>query len=209
MAWYEDDELVESHPELLSPLTHVNAGAIVVAKWQAESRAIIRRTLIPERPRLEHLLDLGAFVEGMIASTAALRRDESDCIEIRRAVEEYASAGEDCYRSKEANRHLHLAIHRAARDPLLESLRYQIRTEVSLGFGVELCLPRAHQIALHQHPLLAAAVIEGDAELAGHLASQHFGLSQKLVRAFIDEVLSQSSEGTGTKARSSTPGPTS
>lgn len=172
-----------------------SGGAVVVAKCRAESRAIIRRTLVPERPRLEQLLDLGALVEGMIARTAAERRDDSDCVEIRRAVEEYAAAGDDRHRSGEADRHLHLAIHRAAHNPLLASLSYQIRAEISLEFGIEPYSPRAHQIALHQHPQLAAAVMDGDAEQAGHFASEHFGLSEKLVRALIDEVAAESAGG--------------
>lgn len=165
-----------------------SGGAFVEAGWAPDSKAIIRRVLVPERQRIDHLLDLRSLVESMVARTAALRRDESDIVEIERAVAAYAFAGNDRHSSGVADRNLHLAINRAAHNPMLESLSFQIRADVSLGFGVEPYSPLLRERALHQHPELAKAVIEGDVDLAGQLAAQHFRLSEDLLRRLIETV---------------------
>lgn len=163
-------------------------GAYIEAGSSPDSKAIIRRVLLPERQRIEQLLDLRSLVESMVARTAALRRDESDIAQIERAVAAYAAAGTDRHSSGVADCDLHLAINRAAHNPLLEGLSYQIRAEVSLGFGIEPYSPLLRERALHQHPRLAAAVIEGDADFAAHLAADHFHLSEDLLRRLIETV---------------------
>jgi GntR family transcriptional repressor for pyruvate dehydrogenase complex len=163
-------------------------GAYIEASSSPDSKAIIRRVLLPERQRIEQLLDLRALVESMVARTAALRRDESDIAQIERAVAAYAAANTDRHSSGVADRDLHLVINRAAHNPLLEGLSYQIRAEVSLGFGIEPYSSLLRQRALHQHPTLAAAVIEGDGDLAAHLAAEHFHLSENFLRHLIETV---------------------
>ena len=161
-------------------------GAFIVAGDSPDSKAIIRRVLLPERQRIEQLLDLRSLVESMVARTAALRRDERDIDQIEQAVAAYAAASIDRHSSGVADRDLHLAINRAAHNPLLEELSYQIRAEVSLGFGIEPYSPFLRERALHQHPRLADAVIEGDADHAAHLAADHFHLSEDLLRRLIE-----------------------
>ena len=56
---------------------------------------------------------------------------------------------------------------------------------MSLGFGAEPYSPLLRERALHQHPLLAAAVIDGDAELAATLAAEHFHLSEDILKRLI------------------------
>ena len=163
-------------------------GAYIDAGWLPDSKAIIRRVLKPERQRIEQLLDLRSLVESMVAHTAALRRDESDIAQIEQAVAAYAAADTDRHSSGVADRDLHLAINRAAHNPLLEGLSYQIRAEVSLGFGIEPYSPQLRERALDQHPRLAAAVIGGDGDLAAHLAADHFHLSEDHLRRLIETV---------------------
>ena len=169
-----------------------NGGTFIETNWSDDSPAIVRRLLVPERERINQLLDLRSLVESMVASTAARRRNESDIIDIRRAVEAYARAGIDRHSSGQADRALHLAINRATHNPLLESLSYQIRAQVSLGFGVEPYTPMLRTRALSQHPVLAEAVIAGDSELAGRLASEHFHLSEDFLQQLITNVDDQS-----------------
>ncbi len=153
-------------------------GTFIEADWAPDTNAIVRRVLVPERHRLTQLLDLRSLVESMVARTAAQRRDASDVAVIERAVSAYAAAGGDRHSSGVADRDLHLAINRATHNPLLETLSYRIRAEVSLGFGAEPYSPLLRTRALQQHPALAAAVIAGDADLAAELAAEHFHLSE-------------------------------
>ncbi len=159
-----------------------NGGTFIENHTATETKAIVRRVLGPERQRINDLLDVRSLVESMVAHTAALRRDESDIEHIRRAVAAYADAGEDRHSSGVADRNLHVAIHRATHNPMLEALTHRIRTEVSLGFGIEPYSPLLRKRALQQHPQLAEAVIAGDAELAAHLAAEHFLLTEDMLK---------------------------
>ena len=165
-----------------------HGGAFIETHWLDDTQAIVRRVLVPERQRLNQLLDLRSLVESMVARAAAERRDEIDISNIRRAVEAYAAAGDDRHSSGLADRNLHLAINRATHNPMLEALTYRIRAEVSLGFGMEPFSPLLRTRALQQHPLLAAAVIAGDADTAAHLAAEHFQLSEDILKRLIETV---------------------
>jgi DNA-binding FadR family transcriptional regulator len=165
-----------------------NGGTFIETDWSADTKAIVRRVLVPERRRITQLLDLRSLVESMVARTAAERRDESDVAQIERAVEAYVAAGNDRHSSGLADRDLHLAINRATHNPLLEALSYRIRAEVSLGFGVEPYSPLLRERALQQHPVLADAVIAGDADLAASLAAEHFHLSEDILKRLISTV---------------------
>lgn len=165
-----------------------SGGTFIKTDWTPDSKAIVRRVLMPERQRLNQLLDLRSLVESMVARAAAERRDESDIEHIKRAVDAYAAAGSDRHSSGVADRDLHLAINRATHNPTLEALTYRIRAEVSLGFGIEPYSPLLRERALHQHPLLANAVIAGEADLAARLAAEHFHLSEDILKRLISTV---------------------
>lgn len=181
-----------------------NGGTFIADHTSDETRAIVRRVLVPERQRITQLLDLRSMVESMVARAAAQRRDDSDIAQIERAVASYALAGPDRHSSGVADRDLHLAINRATHNPLLEGLAYRIRAEVSLGFGVEPYSPSLRERALQQHPSLAAAVIAGDAELAGRLAAEHFLLSEDILKRLISTVDLEGSTVGETSAADST-----
>lgn len=162
-----------------------SGGTFIKTGWSDDTRAIVRRVLVPERERITQLLDLRLLVEAMVARTAAQRRDESDIVQIERALISYVAAGNNRHSSGLADRDLHLAINRATHNPMLEGLTYRIRAEVSLGFGVEPYSPLLRERALQQHPLLASAVIDGDADLAATLAAEHFHLSEDILKRLI------------------------
>jgi DNA-binding FadR family transcriptional regulator len=165
-----------------------NGGTFIEARWLEDTKAIVHRVLVPERERINQLLDLRSLVESMVARAAAERRDARDIERIERAVEAYAAAGDERHSSGVADRGLHLAITRATHNPLLEALTYRIRAEVSLGFGIEPYSPLLRKRALQQHPLLGAAIIEGDADHAAELAAQHFHLSEDILKRLIATV---------------------
>jgi DNA-binding FadR family transcriptional regulator len=140
------------------------------------------------------------MVESMVARAAAERRDDRDIEHIQKSVDAYAAAGNDRHSSGIADRDLHLAINRATHNPMLEALTYRIRAEVSLGFGMEPYSPLLRERALQQHPLLAAAVIAGDANLAAELAAAHFHLSEDILKRLISTVDDEPVSGLGHRA---------
>ncbi len=168
-----------------------NGGAFVNDYVGPETESMIRRVLVPEWERLEHLLDMRSLIESEIARTAAARCDADDTREITEALRRYESAGLDRTSSADADREVHLSIARATHNPLLEALSLRIRKEVSLGFGAEPYSPEIRTRALIQHPELAEAVIRKRPEEAARLAEHHFSLTEELLRELIAKVRSK------------------
>lgn len=165
-----------------------NGGTFVKTSWGPQSAEMVRHTLLPDWERLEQLLDFRALIERQIARTAAGRRTPADVDAIRQALDAYASAGDDRGASSAADQSLHLAIARATQNPYLAELSLQARRQVSLGFGSEPYSPQVRSRALEQHPRLAEAVIEGDAERAAALAQEHFSLTESMVRDLVARI---------------------
>jgi GntR family transcriptional repressor for pyruvate dehydrogenase complex len=157
-------------------------GTFVEAGWGADAEEMIRRTLSPEWGELELLLDYRQLVEQQIARVAAARREEPDILAIRRALSDYERAGDDRDASHLADLALHTAIATATRNPHLRELSLSIRHDISFGFEAEPYSPEVRGRALHQHPELAQAVIDGDPERAAALAADHFSLTESMLR---------------------------
>jgi len=164
-------------------------GTFVTSTWGPESEEMIRRTLVPEWQQLEGLLDFRHLIESQIARTAAARRTPDDIRAIRNALAAYEQAGADREASRLADRDLHGAIAQATHNSHLSDLSMRIRHDISFGFEAEPYTPEARNRALHQHPLLAAAVIDGDPDDAAPLAGEHFLLSESMLRELHARVL--------------------
>lgn len=149
---------------------------------------MVKRVLLPEWHRVEHLLDLRSLIESEIARTAAQRRTPDDQKKIIELVEGYRQAHSDRLSSGNADRLLHIAIARATHNPLLVDISLQLRKEVSLGFGAEPYSKDLRERALHQHPELAQAILDGDSETAAKLAMNHFLLTEDLLRGLFARV---------------------
>ena len=156
-------------------------GTFVRTDRGPDADGMIARTLMPAWADLTQLLDFRLLVEQLIARTAAERRDERDINAIRKAVQAYAEAG-DRDASRLADHALHRAIALATHNARLVDMSAQTRREVSLGFNAEPYTPQVRRRALHQHPSLAEAVIEGNADAAARLAAEHFSLTEEMLR---------------------------
>lgn len=156
-------------------------GTFVRTDRGPDADDMIARTLVPAWAGLTELLDFRRLVEQLIARTAAERREDRDVAQIRRAVQDYTDA-EDRDASRLADHALHQAIARATHNVRLVELSAQIRREVSLGFEAEPYTPEVRRRALHQHPSLASAVIDGDSATAARLAAEHFSLTEDMLR---------------------------
>jgi GntR family transcriptional regulator, transcriptional repressor for pyruvate dehydrogenase complex len=167
-------------------------GTFVAAGWGPDAEEMIRRTLNPEWQELELLLDFRQLVEQQIARTAAIRREDSDILAIRRALSDYEHAGDDRDSSHLADLALHRAIAAATQNPHLRELSLSIRHDISFGFEAEPYSPEVRRRALHQHPELAQAVIDGNPERAAELAAEHFSLTESMLRELHARVILRS-----------------
>jgi DNA-binding FadR family transcriptional regulator len=156
-------------------------GTFVQSSNGPQADEMIRRTLLPAWDELSDILDFRQLIEQQIARTAAERRDDRDIAAIRAAVAAYDKAP-DREASRLADNAMHQSIARAAHNGRLVSLSLRIRREVSFGFDAEPYSPEVRKRALHQHPELARAVIDGDAGTAARVAAQHFSLTEDLLR---------------------------
>jgi DNA-binding FadR family transcriptional regulator len=165
-----------------------DGGSFVTDYVGPEVDQMVKRVLLPEWHRVEHLLDLRSLIESEIARTAAQRRTPDDQKKIIELVEGYRQAHSDRLSSGDADRLLHIAIARATHNPLLVDISLQLRKEVSLGFGAEPYSKDLRERALHQHPELAQAILDGDSETAAKLAMNHFLLTEDLLRGLFARV---------------------
>ena len=172
-------------------------GTFVAAGWGPDAEEMIRRTLNPEWQELELLLDFRQLVEQQIARTAAIRREDTDILAIRRALSDYEHAGDDRDSSHLADLALHRAIATATQNPHLRDLSLSVRHDISFGFEAEPYSPEVRRRALHQHPELAQAVIDGNPERAAGLAAEHFSLTESMLRELHARVILRA-RGSGT-----------
>ncbi len=163
-------------------------GIFIESAWGHDTDLMIRRTLVPNWERIEHLLDFRAVLEAEIARVAARRRTARDVDAIRAATHAYAESGPDRASSSVADLRLHQAIAQATGNPYFLELSLRTRLDVSMGIGAEPWSPELRQRALQQHPELAHAVIEGDVARAGLLAAEHFSLTEQTIRDLLATV---------------------
>lgn len=164
-----------------------HGGYFVLANWGPSSAERVRRYLIPNWAHFETLFDARNLLEPLIARTAAERRTASDCVAISAALDAYlAASSHDA--SRLADEQLHRAIAEAAHNAILLGLSTQLRSKVSLNLGAEPYTDQVRQIAIAEHRDLAAAVIAGQADVAGAIAARHFTLSENLIRELVHRV---------------------
>jgi GntR family transcriptional repressor for pyruvate dehydrogenase complex len=157
-------------------------GTFVTDQWGPESDAMIRRALEPEWARLQVTLDFRSLIEQQIARTAAERHTPADARNIMAAVLKYEQAGSDRDASRLADLALHHSIAQATQNPHLVDLSRRVLREVSQGFEAEPYTVATRDRALHQHPLLAQAVLDRNPDLAARRAADHFSLTESSLR---------------------------
>lgn len=167
-----------------------NGGYFVLADWGPSSAEMVRRHLVPNWAQFEALFDARTLIEPLIAATAAARRTPADCNGITAALQDYQGAV-DREASRQADERLHRAVAEATHNTVLLGISTRIRSKVSLNLGAEPYTEPVRRTALDQHRALAHAVIDGDAELAGSVAGQHFTLSENLIRDLVARVQAQ------------------
>ncbi len=162
-----------------------NGGYFVRSAWGPKSAHHVRRQLVSRWDEFQNIFDARTLVERMIAQTAASRRTEVDVKAIAAALKAYIDAV-DHDTSRLADAALHLAIAKAAHNPILVEMSVDFRTRISLNLGAEPYSDEARRIAIGQHRDLVGAIVYGHIEEAGEIAADHFKLSENMFRALIE-----------------------
>lgn len=170
-------------------------GIFVESSWLADAPTSIRRTLLPDWARLEHLFDYRCVVEAEIARIAARRRTAKNIEALSAALEEYEASPAERAQSQAADLRLHQTISASTGNPFFVELSLRTRHDVSLGMGVEPWSLALRDRGLHQHPDLIEAIIDGDDERAGALAFDHFALTERSIRDLVAQVTSLDTDG--------------
>ncbi|WP_380169924.1 FadR/GntR family transcriptional regulator [Kineococcus sp. DHX-1] len=162
------------------------AGGTWVLEGSDERTAgAVSRTLQPSWSELEESFDLRRLVEATIARTAALRHTVQDADRLRTALAAYVAAAGDPDTSRRADAALHDAVCAAAHNSQLAQLSRELLARVNLGLVWEPFTRADYDRALPQHAELVEAVLARDAERAGAVAHEHFGITEDRIRAAV------------------------
>ena len=156
-------------------------GAYVLATWSGATAAVVRRTLGLSWPDVERHQDYRGLVEGLVARTAALRRDATDVAALQAVLVEFCAAT-----SLEMARTLDVRLHRsvaaATHNADLAALSDRLLGETTLGFALEPFTDEVFLRAVPQHEHLVAAIAAGQPDRAAETATHHFTLTTQVMR---------------------------
>lgn len=161
-----------------------SGGAYVLTSWTETTAAAVSRTLVPHRAELEQLFDLRGLVESMVARAAAQRRTDEDIASLRATLARFAAAVTP-QEEHTGDSAIHLAVVQATHNPRVALLSRDLLTRVSLGFSIEPYSRKVYKRALQEHTDLVEAVIAGDVERSGQVASAHFAMSADTLRQIL------------------------
>jgi GntR family transcriptional repressor for pyruvate dehydrogenase complex len=129
------------------------------------------------RETVQHLLEARKVLEVEIVRLAAQRARPADAVEIRRAAEDMRDLLEAGREAAEADLRFHLALGRAAQNPVLSDLMGMLAGLMSEAYGPARRLLVADENQrgrfVQQHLAIAAAVEAADAERAARLMHEH------------------------------------
>lgn len=159
-------------------------GAYVLQTWTGATADAVRRTFAGAGPDVERHQDFRRLVEGLVARTAAARRDPADIAALESSLADFRAAG-----SLERARTLDVALHRlvaaAAHNADLAALSDRLLNETTLGLALEPFTDDVYRRAVPQHQELVEAIVAGDGERAARAAIEHFGLTTEVLRELL------------------------
>jgi DNA-binding GntR family transcriptional regulator len=123
--------------------------------------------------QVQELIEVRATLEGLNAKLAAKRHDPRQIAELERILADAAKMNEktDLAQIQAANERFHKAVEQIAANSVLMNIVRSLRERTALIFAKQ-SRARVRQ-NWDEHAGIVRAVISGDAELAGLLASRH------------------------------------
>ncbi|MFL5799627.1 MAG: GntR family transcriptional regulator [Actinomycetota bacterium] len=132
-----------------------------------------RETIVPaQTPEdLEDLFEVRVLLDARAASLAAERRSEQDLEALHALVQESRSASGDMAALARLNEQFHVAVARASRNALLETLVQTLAKRVRWYFAQVAPVRAAHSV--REHGDLLQAIRQGTGPRAAEIASAH------------------------------------
>lgn len=167
-------------------MTNTIAHIHVLDQWPDSSEAV-GRTLRTRLAELRDRCDAICRLQGTVSRAAAEFRTEHDLTLIQARFEVYRTA-ESGLDAQQADSRLHLSIMDAAHNDVLKQVLLDVKATVSIGAPAHLrgepSTMRSMELrALREHEQLIAAIADGRADDAEHLARQHGHIDIELITA--------------------------
>jgi GntR family transcriptional regulator, transcriptional repressor for pyruvate dehydrogenase complex len=162
-------------------------GSYVLDQWPDSSTEAVGRTLRARLGELRDRCDAVCRLQGTVSRAAAEFRTEHDLTVIQKRLEAYRTA-ESGLAAQQADSRLHLAIMDAAHNDVLKQVLLDVKATVSIGapahlWGEPSTMRSMELRAIREHEQLIAAIAEGRADDAEHLARQHGHIDIELITA--------------------------
>jgi len=160
-------------------------GSYVCNQWPDSSTDAVGRTLRARLDELRDRCDAICRLQGTVSRAAAEARTEHDIAVIRTRFEEYRTA-QSGLAAQQADSRLHLAIMDAAHNEVLKQVLLDVKATVSIGapahlWGEPSTMRGMELRALREHEQLIAAIVDGRADDADHLARHHGQIDFELI----------------------------
>lgn len=160
-------------------------GSFVREQWTSTSNASVRRTLSVRWESIRDTCDAVSRLQGAIAGAAAEKRTEEDTTLLRERLEAFRSA-DSGPQSQRADELLHLAICAAAHNETLQSVLFELESQVSIAAPAHLWGSttgmRAMELrALADHDRLVNAICDQRASDASEIALEHARIDLELL----------------------------
>jgi GntR family transcriptional regulator, transcriptional repressor for pyruvate dehydrogenase complex len=160
-------------------------GSYVLDQWPDSSTDAVRRTLRARLGELRDRCDAICRLQGTVSRAAAEARTEHDVTVIQARFDEYRTA-ESGLQAQQADSRLHLAIMDAAHNDVLKQVLLEVKASVSIAapahlWGEPSTMRGMELRALREHEQLIAAIIDGRADDADHLARHHGEIDFELI----------------------------
>ncbi|GAC1445236.1 MAG: GntR family transcriptional regulator [Mycobacteriales bacterium] len=160
-------------------------GAYVRASWTRSTAEAVRRTLGGLGSDVERHQDFRRLVEGLVARTAAERRDARDLLAMREALALFRVAPA-LEQARALDVRLHRAVAAATHNHDLAALSHRLLSETTFGLALEPFTDEVYGRALPQHEALVDAIAAQDVDQAAHVATEHFGLTTQVMRELLE-----------------------
>lgn len=159
-------------------------GAYVLTSWTRGTAEAVRRTLGGLGPDVERHQDFRGLVEGLVARTAAERRNDEDMVALGEALALFQDAA-GLEQARLLDVRLHRTVAASAHNADLAQLSARLLGETTLGLALEPFTEEVFRRAVPQHRALVNAVIAGDADRAATIAREHFALTTEVLRELL------------------------
>ena len=162
-------------------------GAYVRQRSLEDAVEPLTRILFQEREKVAHQFEVRQMIETQAARLAALRRDESDLQSLRELNRQFEAGLRQGDVAFEPNTHFHMAIVKAAKNPILTEITVALLTaamEVYASARRRSFLDAPDSLRfVTEHDQIINAIARQDADLAAKLMAKHIDDARQRIEA--------------------------